>query len=222
MTTNGRRHHRPTFPSPRTNTANAVRPPRLFGTSSVSGNVLIFALCAPTGNPVVGAATPSISPKRHAMADEAECRLWRAVIAQAIEDATAPLSENPRTRKEKLQAREWFIEAGKDFHHACALAGYDPDRIRDATMKLIEVVKPRDHKPRRQQPRLQKSSLYSHAGRSMTIQEWSAETGLNKHVFYTGLKRGKCIGEIINGRGRVANFSESLPDRTHPSTQDRM
>lgn len=155
---------------------------------------------------------------------EVERQLWCAVIAQAIEDATAPLSESRRKRNEQLRAREWFIEAGKDFHHACALAGYDADRIRNAALKKIEAAKHHDAelKPRQQQPRLQKNDLHHHEGRSLTIQEWATETGLGKHVFYAGIKRGKSIGQIINGRGRAANFAENLPDRTHPSTQDRM
>lgn len=149
-----------------------------------------------------------------------EQQLWCAVIAQAIEDATAPLSESHRRRKEQISAREWFIEAGIDFQRTCDLAGYDPERIRVATVELIEAAKHRDPKPRPRQPNLKKNALHHHEGRSLTIHEWVAETGLNKNVFYAGIKRGKSIGQIINGRGRAANFAESPPDRTSPSTQD--
>lgn len=148
-----------------------------------------------------------------------ERQLWCAVIAQAIEDATAPLSENIRRRKEQVRAREWFTIACEDFQRACDLAGYDPERIRVATVGLIDAVKHRDPKPRQQQPRLRTNVLHHYEGRSLTIQEWAAETGLNKHIFYAGIKRGKSIGRIINGRGRAA-IAESLPDRQSPSTQD--
>jgi hypothetical protein len=140
-------------------------------TSSVSGNVLTFAWSAQTGSPVADAAMRATPLTRLAML-KGERQLWCAVIAQAIEDATAPLSESLRKRREQVRAREWFIEADKDFQRACDLAGYDPERIRIATMELIEAVKPHDPKPRQQQPRLQKNALHHHEGRSLTIQEW--------------------------------------------------
>lgn len=79
---------------------------------------------------------------------EGERQLWCAVIAQAIDDATAPLARGIRRRMEQVRAREWFTDEGKDYQRACALAGYEPDRIRTATMKLIEAVKPSDLEPR--------------------------------------------------------------------------
>ena len=153
---------------------------------------------------------------------EGERQLWCAVIAQAITDATTPLSERLLIRLEQVRAREWFIEADQHFQRACALAGYEPDRIRTATVKLIEAAKRRDpDMPQRPcQRRLKKNMLYHHEGQSLTIPQWGAATGLSTHLFYAGIRRGKSIEQILNGRGRAANFEESRPDRCVSVPQD--
>lgn len=147
-------------------------------------------------------------------------QLWCAVIAQAVEDATAPLSERLLRRMEQIRAREWFIEADEHFQRACFLAGYEPDRIRAATVKLIEAVKHRDPDLRPRPRRLGKSALYHHEGQSLTIPQWAAATGLSTHLFYAGIKRGESIGQIIKGRGGVKMFREKPSDRCLSSAQD--
>src|SRR4051812_5608949 len=56
--------------------------------------------------------------------------LWRAVIAQAIEDATRerPVGENGRRPElERKRARDWLTLPSADFDNVCALAELHPD-----------------------------------------------------------------------------------------------
>ncbi len=66
--------------------------------------------------------------------------LWRAVIGQALDDASRPLSKVRHKRMEQLRAREWFTQPNRDFEQVCALADWDADRIRSHALPLIERV----------------------------------------------------------------------------------
>lgn len=83
-----------------------------------------------------------------------ELALWRAVIAQALDDATLgnlhlaggaeshlPSSGDPYAVRTKLsemtRARNWFERFGRDFHEVCELAGVVPDRVRRAALRTI-------------------------------------------------------------------------------------
>jgi hypothetical protein len=80
--------------------------------------------------------------------------IWRAVVAQAFEDATArsgPLGETatavPRStakfHHEKhvvtRQARDWLTGGGRDFCAVCLLADLDPDAVRERARRLAEA-----------------------------------------------------------------------------------
>ncbi|WP_407192527.1 hypothetical protein [Bradyrhizobium sp. STM 3566] len=74
------------------------------------------------------------------MSDKA---LWRAVVQQAITDATLPLSTKRRSiRVDQMRSREWLIEPNTDFEEVCGLAELDPVRVRKHVLPLIaEAVK---------------------------------------------------------------------------------
>jgi hypothetical protein len=87
-----------------------------------------------------------------------EIRLWRAVLLQAIEDATfryKPMKRRKsmigqerqrilaarakaRTDAGRVQtaARNWLLGNSCDFRLACNLAGFDPEAVRDRAQKL--------------------------------------------------------------------------------------
>jgi hypothetical protein len=77
-----------------------------------------------------------------------ETALWRAVIAQAVSDATAiwrprkaqsygkPHQMAAETRRARDEARSWLLGNGKDFKRVCHMAGLDPDAVQDSARAL--------------------------------------------------------------------------------------
>lgn len=64
--------------------------------------------------------------------------LWRAVIQQAITDATLPLSTKRRSvRLDQLRTREWLTEPNTDFEEVCGLAELDHVKVRKHVLPLI-------------------------------------------------------------------------------------
>lgn len=83
-----------------------------------------------------------------------ETALWRAVIAQAINDACDRKLPSPKAdgiaektrqsreanlreaRRIRMQARDWLLRDNRDFRHVCHMAGLDPDAVRERAQKL--------------------------------------------------------------------------------------
>lgn len=62
-----------------------------------------------------------------------ENALWRAVIAQAISDATTTHISGESRQQMRLvnaQARRWLTKPSQDFTTVCAMAGVEPDTVR--------------------------------------------------------------------------------------------
>lgn len=69
------------------------------------------------------------------MSDKA---LWRAVIQQAVTDATLSLSTKRRSvRLDQMRTREWLTEPNNDFEEVCGLAELDPIKVRKHVLPLI-------------------------------------------------------------------------------------
>ncbi|KYH00130.1 hypothetical protein [Bradyrhizobium sp. DOA1] len=76
------------------------------------------------------------------MSDKA---LWRAVIQQAITDATLPLSTKRRSiRLDQMRTREWLTEPNSDFEDVCSLAELDPIKVRKHALPLIAEAEKND------------------------------------------------------------------------------
>lgn len=73
--------------------------------------------------------------------------LWRAVIQQALDDASRPLSKLTYMRLDQLRARDWFMKDNRDFEEVCALADLDASHVRKHALPLIERAKQRDNTP---------------------------------------------------------------------------
>ena len=71
----------------------------------------------------------------HAATDDPERALWTAVITQAIHDARGKVASAEGLR-ERDRARSWFLTAGADFQQVCALAGFDPEWVRDQALTV--------------------------------------------------------------------------------------
>lgn len=66
------------------------------------------------------------------MSTTPEQRLWQAVLAQAINDATRESASSADDRRAMLEARAWLDRGGYDFQRCCTFAGLDPDAVREA------------------------------------------------------------------------------------------
>ena len=61
-----------------------------------------------------------------------EQALWQAVVDQALQDALQSDDDKSITQLQRDGARVWLSRGRQDFDDVCAMAGYDPEFIRDA------------------------------------------------------------------------------------------
>jgi len=61
-----------------------------------------------------------------------EQTLWQTVVIKALTDATAVDPSSTDDRRARHEADSWIRSGGKDYRRVCALAGLDPDFIREA------------------------------------------------------------------------------------------
>ena len=59
---------------------------------------------------------------------DAEQKLWRHVILNALEDASVDLNDR-KSAVNKFEAHNWIIK-GKDFEKISWWAGWDPEQVR--------------------------------------------------------------------------------------------
>lgn len=152
--------------------------------------------------------------------------LWCAVIDQAITDATAPVSTRRDVRMDQQRAREWLTKPNSDFEEVCALAGIEADRVRAKAARLIENVG--EQASHLKQARIPVRGLYHHDGRSLTLPEWAAETGMAYHVLYERLRRGWSIERTLTTPtlarqptpGLGQSGFKSAPDRNNSPAQE--
>ena len=67
-----------------------------------------------------------------------EVRLWRAVIALALEDVLNT-SQSRNESVIKAEAHDWFINPSEDFHRVCFNAGLDADWVRDRYIRALDT-----------------------------------------------------------------------------------
>ncbi|AVO43913.1 hypothetical protein [Phreatobacter cathodiphilus] len=70
----------------------------------------------------------------------ADRALWRAVISQAISDATLALATVKPAERHRAVA--WLTSNGPDFRHVCALADLEPDRVHAFALDAISKGDP--------------------------------------------------------------------------------
>jgi len=61
-----------------------------------------------------------------------EQRLWQGVVLLALSDATVDDPGSRDMARARDEARTWITRAGRDYRMVCALAGWDPEFIRDS------------------------------------------------------------------------------------------
>jgi hypothetical protein len=78
-----------------------------------------------------------------------EDMLWAAVILQAFNDATWPMTakhpgSSGLTERERSQAREWLLSSGNDFASICLWAGLEAECVRQKAKALASRGWPQD------------------------------------------------------------------------------
>lgn len=68
-----------------------------------------------------------------------EKALWKAVICQAIEDATTESTKSKR-QSAKRKAIKWLTEENEDFKIVCHLAGYSHKIVKENISGLIRPL----------------------------------------------------------------------------------
>jgi hypothetical protein len=76
------------------------------------------------------------SPLNSSFADH-EPGLWRAVITQALMDASTD-SRKPEARKVRADALAWLLTPSEDFDDVCDNAGMDPDYVRSRAVLALQ------------------------------------------------------------------------------------
>jgi len=124
-------------------------------------------------------------------------RLWTNILHAT--DRNRPAADRGHARR--------FLVSGAGFEPACIRAGLDPARVRQHTLNLIgpaEEMKPRRDSAvatrERRKPRASGASKrppvgstlrrLEHDGRSMTIEAWATELGVNHKTIRARLSNG--------------------------------
>lgn len=120
----------------------------------------------------------------------ASVALWRAVITQAIADACG---ERQAEESSIQEAREWILGNSRDFHEVCALALLEPDKVSAFAQAQITAFAAR---PPRQ--RYGSSRIITHAGKSLTLEQWAHETGVSFSTLVSRLRAGMTTDQVLS------------------------
>ncbi len=69
-----------------------------------------------------------------------EVKLWRAVINNALGDATLNLSDR-KSSIQKMDAHFWIVNNTEDFENVCYYADLEPENIRLQYLKAVKLGK---------------------------------------------------------------------------------
>jgi hypothetical protein len=122
-----------------------------------------------------------------------EQALWRAVIAQALMDATTT-SRKSEQQYHRNQAINWLTSNGQDFVTVCQQAGVDPVYVRERAKEAIHrahtaqcsiLQEQRRTQPRSTAPTLERKSLSRplHAGRPPLVAHHRSPTSTRSFAF---------------------------------------
>lgn len=128
--------------------------------------------------------------------DKGERNLWRAVIAQAYEDATDPKKSLNCGVIESYEAAQWFRENSADFREACVLAELDPDDLRERV--LAEIGE--EHQGKKPIKRRKNAVVLTYHGETMTMNEWARELEITPQRIREKLNAGYTFEQFVDER----------------------
>jgi len=137
-------------------------------------------------------------PKNTAMS---EFHIWRAVITQAIADATNK-SMDRRELRARDEARQWFQDDSADFRRVCVFADLEPDAVRACALDLIDkhdsnTVQRPSPPPKPARERISLSALTDRNGTTLSIQQWAERTGISQATLYHRIHSGWPLDEAL-------------------------
>lgn len=152
-------------------------------------------------------------------------RLWAAVLLQALKDATSQ-PDTILSQHAVDEARQWFIDANKNYELVCLLAEQCPIRTRVAALKRIAEATAQPKVPKKS-PR---TKYYEHNGRSLRLREWASVTGFSEKTISQRLRFGWTLEQALTlplrtkvfpyDRGVASNLPKKAGDRRGSAAQD--
>jgi hypothetical protein len=119
-------------------------------------------------------------------------KLWEAVVQQAIRDATLTGTTNT-SKRAKHDARQWLTIPNRDFDEVCALAGLEPDWIRN---NVSELIKRSDIQPPREKGG-RKAMVITFNGLTLTLNEWADRCGVCRATLQQRLAKGWSLEKAL-------------------------
>ena len=101
---------------------DSIASPPLFDTHALH-------LLSPSALPVPDQHTDLDNHQDNTHGIRGETALWRAVITQALMDASSNSSKE-EAKNDRMQALRWLCGNNRDFKTVCYYAGYDPSYLR--------------------------------------------------------------------------------------------
>lgn len=115
-----------------------------------------------TASPTSSDSDPSLLERHDVMkAVRGEIAMWRAVITQALMDATSQ-SSKVEIQYEGRKAAVWLEGRNNDFHVVCRLAQMEPDYVRERSARALK-----NRKTAQMEQRLQEESKPPEATKTM-------------------------------------------------------
>ncbi len=158
----------------------------------------------------------------------ADRALWRAVISQAINDATMQLATV--SQAERDHAAAWLTSNGRDFRRVCALADLEPQRVQAYAKATIERAKndpdfrrappPQPTPPKR--PLIGRRTMVEINGERIDLVSLCARENMQLSTVRHRLRNGMTVAEAISkpvqptrGRSKL-QANEQGPAGVHP------
>lgn len=129
--------------------------------------------------------------------------LWSEVLLTVISDALTGVSETgtPQSRAHSIRAaRQYLTRPNRDFNMVCHLAGVDPVATRERlAVQIAQAPSPEElaqigqRKTTLMVPKIKPITKprerYTAFGKTLTVTEWSKETGISRSVLSTRLSQ---------------------------------
>jgi hypothetical protein len=138
-------------------------------------------------------------------------RLWRAVIKQALADATVDVKRISAV--ESAQARRWLTTPSKDLALVCEYADASMHKVIEyATKEIAEY----HSKPQRQRMASGGRSprKFTHNGQSLTVKEWAHELGITVAAMHRRFSRGWPLERVLTPAERQRGGGSKLSENT--------
>ncbi len=123
--------------------------------------------------------------------------LWRAVVLQALTDATSTATNDAAVRDRKA-ARNWLTWPchQRDFERVCALADLESDKVRAVARKLISDASSDQTQSNRRGGTQAKTISFNNE--ELTVADWAARLGLSRAAIFARIKKGWSLERTLS------------------------